>query len=312
MEFDCFKLPARQIRPSEPSLPGSLSDQSQPRWNGWPTGPLVHNFSWDDHRKMGNKIVIHWPHRNRSTNIGRPDAETPEEGRLSRMLCKGMIRCTNSDCKMVERPLVKNPKRILEQLDELCLCGSPREVVTCPVITEVRRWKGGIQLINTDWHTHDPPPHILHLLNDEKEQFRAVVKAHPKATPLQLVIGPPGLTGPGESVAKITPVLRNTSRISYERRNFIHEEIGTGGDSFFHAYAKFKSANPEFIQREVLGEVTVVCCQTTFMRAQLVHNAIIEEPINGIITDGSHKFFRLGPLITTPKYLIDNLLGQDC
>ncbi|KAF8351864.1 hypothetical protein F5887DRAFT_874070, partial [Amanita rubescens] len=257
------------------------------------------------YNKMGKKIIIHWPHRNRSTNIGRLDAETPEEGRLSRMICKGMIKCTNSDCKLVERPLVKDQKRILDQLDEACLCGAQREMVICPVIAEVRMWKGGIRLTNSDWHTHEPPPHILHLLNDEKEQFRAVVKAHPKATPLQLVIGPPGLTGPGESVAKITPVLRNTSRVSYERRNFIHEEIGTGGDNFFQAYAKCKIANPEFIRREVLGEVTVICCQTSFMRAQLVHNAIIEEPINGIVTDGAHKFFRSGLLIISSTYAIE-------
>lgn len=262
---------------------------------------------------MGKKLIIHWPHRNRSTNIGRLDAETPEEGRLSRMVCKGMIRCTNSDCKLVEWPIVKDQKRILDQLDEPCLCGASREVVTCPVIAKVRMWKGGIRLTNSDWHTHDPPPHILHLLNDEKEEFRAVVKAHPKATPLQLVIGPPGLTGPGESVAKITPVLRNTSRVSYERRNFVREEIGTGGDSFFQAYAKLKIANPEFIRREVLGEVTVICCQTSFMRAQLVHNAIIEEPINGIITDGAHKFFRSVPFTTvTMKILYSkNRSGQD-
>ena len=86
---------------------------------------------------MGKKLIIHWPHRNRSTNIGRLDAETPEEGRLSRMVCKGMIRCTNSDCKLVERPIVKDQKRILDQLDEPCLCGASREVVTCPVIAEV-------------------------------------------------------------------------------------------------------------------------------------------------------------------------------
>lgn len=53
---------------------------------------------------------------------------------------------------------------------------------------------------------HDRPTHILHLLPHERSQFETVVKSHPKTGPLGLIVGVPGIDGPGESVADISDV----------------------------------------------------------------------------------------------------------
>lgn len=246
---------------------------------------------------MGGSITLHWAHRYRSTTIGDPNSKTPANGRLFKYLCKGVIQCTNieDECPFQIRPNVKSKSRFGEQLEKLCPnCQSPLTPRPCSVVCEVRKWEKGLWLRNIGTHSHDQPEQTLHLLPQEREKLREFVNNHPNVTPLQAVVGVQTLTGTGESVAEISPVLANPARYAHEAREIVNTEVGPGGDKFLRAYSNFKAEYEGFIRRAVFAEdgVTVICVQTAFMRSQLVHENDIDEPVNGIVTDGAHKFFQ--------------------
>ena len=77
-------------------------------------------------------------------------------------------------------------------------------------------WAEGVHFQNDGIHTHGQPGRVLHLLNGECEHFENLVRAHPNTGPLGLIVGVPGLTGPGESVADISDVLLNADHVSKE------------------------------------------------------------------------------------------------
>lgn len=296
-----------QNPPPDPPVP-----PSKPRWNGLPGYPrkspaMLHNFSWEDYKDMGSQVIVHWAHLNRTQNVGSITAETPEQGKLSHIYCLGIFRCTN--CRLEERPKARSGTLRREQLARGCeKCDGKKEHIKCPVKCEIRQWKGGVRISNATAHTHNPPERILHVLPDEKKEFERLVTENQNATPLQFSIGTPGLTGPGKPAAKISRVYRSLPRIAAARREVIYKTVGSGKeDSFFQALHEFKTRCPDFICEQVIageGNVTVVCFQTSFMRSQLVQNAVVDDAVNGIATDGAHKFFRSGILITSSAFAV--------
>ena len=62
---------------------------------------------------------------------------------------------------------------------------------------------------------------------------------HPTVGPLGLIVGIPGLHGPGESVAEISDALLNSGRVGKERLKVKHVSDPLGGDSFILSFAKF-------------------------------------------------------------------------
>ncbi|KIJ91296.1 hypothetical protein K443DRAFT_14520 [Laccaria amethystina LaAM-08-1] len=76
---------------------------------------------------------------------------------------------------------------------------------------------------------HDRPTHTLHLLPEERHRFDAIVSAHPGIGPLRLIVGVPGINGPGESVADISDVLLNADCVSKEKQK-IKKTKTQGGD----------------------------------------------------------------------------------
>jgi hypothetical protein len=87
------------------------------------------------------------------------------------------------------------------------------------------------------------------------------VKAHPNTGPLGLIVGVPGLTEPGESVADISDVLLNADRVKKERQKIKHD-TDSGGDNFIAAFAKFTEEYPGFVIYSTLGMITVISVQT--------------------------------------------------
>ena len=63
---------------------------------------------------------------------------------------------------------------------------------------------------------HCWPTHLLYLYANEWQEFIELVKANLKSGPLQLIVGVPGLEGPGKSAADISDVLLNADRVSKE------------------------------------------------------------------------------------------------
>ena len=77
----------------------------------------------------------------------------------------------------------------------------------CEICAVLWKWLGGVHYEQNGTHDYKCPPQILHLSKNEHQKFMQLVKQHPKTGPRQLVVGVPGLGGPGQSV--ISPPLLN-------------------------------------------------------------------------------------------------------
>jgi hypothetical protein len=130
------------------------------------------------------------------------------------------------------------------------------------------------------------------MLPKEKKEFSKIVEQNPSAGPLKLLVGPPGVDGPGESVANITPVLFNAERIRYERRKILKGSHNPRGDNFVKEFAKFDQNHPDFILEAQFGEVSIIVMQTPFMASKLVKSTIDLEAVNGLVSDAAHGVWR--------------------
>ncbi|KAJ7271324.1 hypothetical protein B0H12DRAFT_989783, partial [Mycena haematopus] len=124
----------------------------------------------------------------------------------------------------------------------------------------------------------------------ENNEFRQIVEQNPIAGPLKLLVGRPGIDGPGESVADISPVLFNAERIKYERRKILRGP--RRHDNFNKAFNQFKEKHPDFIREAQFGDVSVIVMQTPFMASKLVKAVVEQEAVNGIVSDAAHRFWK--------------------
>lgn len=124
--------------------------------------------------------------------------------------------------------------------------------------------------------------------------MKTLSKKNPDARPSALVSGPPGIDGPQESVAKISPLLINGDRVAKERAKVKNIPSDGGGDQFIKAFAEFDRDHPGFVVGSKLGDVTVISFQTPTMESLLIKPDLLEKPVNGIVSDATHKWFRDG------------------
>ena len=124
------------------------------------------------------------------------------------------------------------------------------------------------------------PRHILHISKTERVRFEALVNANPSTGPLALVVGIPGINGPGESVADISDVFLNAGRVGKERLKLKSQSL-SGGNSLIAAFAK-SAAHPGFVIYSQLNAVTVISVQSPFMRSQMDKERLLGGPINGL------------------------------
>ena len=206
---------------------------------------------------------------------GNEHAANWENGKKATRICLGIILCDNPDCQLSVRPHTKS-QGLAKQLATSCDCGAQRFHQKCSVRSVLWTWSGGIHFRNEGFHSHDRPPRLLHLSNDKTERFQALVKQHPKTGPLGLIVGVPGMDGPGQSVADISDALLNPDRVSKERLKIKHNLGGILGnaDSFITSFSQFDEEHPNFVRLSVLGKVAVICMQTPFMASQLIHDDI--------------------------------------
>lgn len=193
------------------------------------------------------------------------------------------------------------------QLQKACLCGAELSHYGCAVRSTLWTWLGGVHYDNGGMHMHARPTHILHLLPRETIEFERIVNSHPKTGPLALIVGVPGINGPGESVADISDVLLNAHRVSKEKKKI--KNLTGHGDSFIAAFAEFSKDHPGFVVHAQLGEVTVISLQSPFMVSQLVKDGSIDGPVNGTVNDAAHGWWkqRTSLLMITSAYSPDLL-----
>jgi hypothetical protein len=79
------------------------------------------------------------------------------------------------------------------------------------------------------------------------------------------------------------------------------------GDSFIESFAKISREHPGFIIFSQIGMVTVISVQSAFMLSQLVKDRVLDGPINGVVNDAAHGWWRErnSLLIVTSTYSPD-------
>jgi len=229
-------------------------------------------------------------------------------GKRSKKKCMGVIQCDNPGCKILVRPMTTEPL-IGKQLLEECECGAHLSLTGCVAFSERWTWNdGAVHYRHTGYHNHQRPPK-LHATPEEKAQFIDLVNQHPDSGPLQLIVGVPGLNGPGESVADISDIYINSDRVSKERQKLKHggSLSGSGGGASLEYFALFEEQHPDFVKSATIGIVTVLSMQSPFMRSQLIKNDVLDGPINGLLSDAAHGWWanRKWLLVMTSVYCPD-------
>ncbi|KAJ7725505.1 hypothetical protein B0H14DRAFT_2410571, partial [Mycena olivaceomarginata] len=251
-------------------------------WDGWPDGNFTRTFPLDFVEAHEN-LRVHWACQTLGGSVrGRVQAETWKEGKITRRLWLGIIECTNSACNVIVRPQTR-AKGLEKQLSRPCSCGAALTHHPCGVISFLHTFQNGVHYQN--------------------------VEQNPSAGPLKLLVGRPGVHGPGESMADISPVLFNAERIKYERRRILKGARRPGGDSFSEAFARFEEKHPGFILESQFADVSVIVMQTPFMLSKLVKSVIDDDAVNGIVSDAAHGFWqeRNGILIISSTFEPDRL-----
>jgi hypothetical protein len=259
-------------------------------WDGWPDGDFERDFTFDELHDTNN-LRVHWASKtNGGDRKGNEFSPSWEGGKRNTRKCLGIIQCDEESCRIIIRPRT-SPKAITSQLSQRCECGAILHHIECTIISTLWSWKGGVHFKNGGFHSHPRPTHILHTLPNEQQHFEEIVKNNPNLGPLGLIVGVPGLNGPGESVADISDVYLNADRVSKDRQKIKHNAIDLQGDGFIDAYAKFEREYQGFIIREIFGNPTVISVQTDFMRSQFVKPHIPDEAVNGMASDAAHGWW---------------------
>lgn len=270
----------------------NTANSTTSEWDGWPNGMLECDFTWEEFEATG-QLMSHWAAKvGGGDRRGETSAETWERGKRSTRVCLGIIECENADCDYAVRPFTTRA-RINQQLMKICeICGASLIHQECEIRATLWKWSGGVHYEQNGCHDHVRPPRVLHLSKSEHQKFAQLVEQHPKTGPRGLVVGVPGLRGPGQSAADISPALLNVDRVAKERQRVRREHDSTNGDDFIASFAKFTGEHPDFVLSEIIGSVTVVALQSPFMASQLVREEKLDLPINGFVNDAAHGWWR--------------------
>jgi hypothetical protein len=306
---NCSRAPSPQIAPSaaKPSMHAVASDEPVPEsWDGWPDGDFSQLYSWD-FANATNNLQVHWACSPMGGDTkGSDTAEMWQHGKRTGRKCCGSMECDNPDCDIVVRPQSRRAGRE-KQLAQPCPCGGRLRQLNCSVTSYLYSFEQGVYYINGGYHHHPRPTHLLHLLPGEKVRFEKIILENPTVKALALVVGRPGIHGPGKSIAEISPLLLNADRVKFERRRVQHSSrSGTqGGDDFVAKFSTFEEEFPGFVVFSQFGSVTVIIMQTRYMASKLLKDRIDSDAVNGIVSDAAHGYW----LDPTTLLIISSVFG---
>ena len=261
-------------------------------WNSWPNDTIKRDFTWKEFEATG-QLLSHWAAKGGGGDQrGDVSAGMWERGKRSTRDCLGIIQCDNEDCDYAVRPFTTR-QRINQQLEKSCeICGMSLGHRECGVRAVLWKWLGGVHYEQNGSHDHERPPRILHLSKSERQTFVQLVEQHLKTGPQGLAVGVPGLAGPGQSAAEISPALLNIDRVAKERQKVKKEHDSSNGDDFIASFAKFTTEHADFVLLEIIGSITVIALQSPFMVSQLVQEEKLDLPINGFVNDAAHGWWK--------------------
>ncbi|KAH9949625.1 hypothetical protein B0H21DRAFT_804179 [Amylocystis lapponica] len=283
---------------------GVRSSDLAVEWDPWPDGDFKRHFSQIE-VSATKHLQVHWATVTSGDSKGSSDSPNLQGSKRSRRRCLGAIVCQNDDCHRVIRPKTKS-SHIERQLQDQCQCGASLYRMMCNTVSFLYTYRKGILFEHRGHHNHPRPAHVLRLTSLEDRQLETVVTGHPNAGPLALLVGVPGLHGPGQSVAEISSILMNKDRLRAERHS-IKNRGPKGGDGFIAEFAVFDREHPGFIVYSQIGDVSVISMQTSEMRAQMVKDSIDGEAVNGLVSDAAHGYWKQhnSLLIVTSSYAPD-------
>ncbi|KAG1807180.1 hypothetical protein EV424DRAFT_1647094 [Suillus variegatus] len=222
------KPPATSIDSTDPTARASAVYQPQAptsgdiEWNVWPDGHITRIYSREDAKRPEvNDFQVHWACEGlgapRKQHRGSLDALEWQQGVRTRRRCNGVIVCANHEskggsCAIVVRPTTTK-KLIAKQLEASCSCGAMLVHNNCGIIYDLFK-------------------------------FSEVIKEHPRMGATQLVMGRPGIDGPQESVATISPLLLNTARVNHERKKVFAK---SRGKDIIAAFTEFQRQHLDFV-----------------------------------------------------------------
>ncbi|KAF7310175.1 hypothetical protein MIND_00391100 [Mycena indigotica] len=277
---------------SEDSVTSGEGNLRRP-WNPRPDGQFTRKVSraWYERHKFTLHGAWEGQGRKPADIPGSRRAEKPEDGWHSVRKCLGVMKCVSNTCGVIIRPQTKQHGRD-RQLSRGCsVCHGKIIEHKCRVKCESWVYRTGAIFKHHGIHHHDNAP-AIHLSQREDRNFQQIVHEHPRMGPVKLLTGRPGINGPGDSVANISPVLDNPGRIQYERRKLIKPAIRLNSKYFLPALEKLRQENPEWtISYEGSNGVQLVILQSNWQRRMAVKNSISTEAVNGIVTDACHDFF---------------------
>lgn len=290
-------LPPPPPPPQLPVVPAITNSQPgvhghEGPWDGWPDGVFSRDFTYPEFKET-KKLQVHWACQALGGFRGGDEREKMwEAGKKSGRKCLGIIRCINPQCKIIIRPQTTS-EGVAEQLSGQCSCGSDLAEIECGVRSHSWRWKHGVHYAHEGFHDHARPTHILHLTKEEQRRFEALVHSHPDVKPLKLIMGLPGVEKPGESVTEISDVFLNAHRVAKARTRVLKGHTGPGMEPFIEKWAEFQHRNPGFVVHEHSDNgVIVKCFQSAFMRSQIVKAEWLEQPVNGLVSDAAHGWWK--------------------
>ncbi|KAF7377270.1 hypothetical protein MSAN_00147300 [Mycena sanguinolenta] len=196
---------AQHTQPTQ-AVPDNSSRVQDFEWDGWPDGNFISTFPLNFVEAHDN-LRVHWACEILGgTTGGSVHAETWKDGKITRRKCQGIIQCTSTTCNILVRPQTR-AAGIHKQLSKACSCGGALIHLPCGVVSTLHTYKHGVRYQNGGDHLHARPTVRLHMSKKENNEFSKIVEQNPTAGPLKLLVGPPGIHGPGDSVANITPLL---------------------------------------------------------------------------------------------------------
>ncbi|KAG1785630.1 uncharacterized protein HD556DRAFT_1249549, partial [Suillus plorans] len=215
-------------------------------WDVWPDGHITRIYSRKDAKRPEvNDFHVHWACEGlgapRKQHRGSLDALEWQEGvRTTRRRCNGVIVCANHEskggsCAIVVRPTTTK-KLIARQLEASCSCGAILVHNNCGIIYDLFK-------------------------------FSERVCFHPRMGATKLVMGRPGINGPQESVATISPVLLNSARVNHERKKVFTK---SRGKDIIADFTEFQHQHPDFVIYHTFEPVAVIITQSPIMLSFLV------------------------------------------
>jgi hypothetical protein len=292
-------------------------------WDGWPNGPfglICDHSQYEATRSLTNS--------GGSNRKGSYQADSAYGGWESVRRCLGVFRChcngSQPQCQVVTRP--QTHKGISWQLEnQKCSCGGSLYHVKCLSTSYIITWgRSGSDkstqmylYINGDAHNHSRHSQVIHMTPQEQADVKKLADEYYDKKPIQLLLGPKTANGRKPGAASLAQAANNPDAWRYHLRRIQGALNSENGHTFFAQFNAWKATHEQYIKIHActfaFEKVTVIAFNTTWMQDQLLPKDEIKQymaPVEGLLTDGAHKFWSAPNAILITTTVFSPRLGR--